>query len=161
MRDARPGPIHDGALLSAAIKAVRRHRGLSVGQVAAAMNMPVRTYERFEAGATRFNLDHIHRFADAARCDPQAICLAVATGSPELARRCADNQLGTILTIGLQKFDERLGDRLMAIDARRLISAVVGMFDALADEQEEADPAREWLEAGVDGLRARRPRPGR
>lgn len=161
MRDAPPAPTHDGAILSAAIKAVRKHRGLSVGEVAAAMHMPVRTYERFEAGATRFNLDHVHRFAAAARCDPQAICLAVATGSPELARRCADNQLGTILTIALQQFDERLGDRIQSIDARRLVAAVVDMFETLAAEQEAGDPARDWLEAGVDGLRARRPRPGR
>lgn len=124
------------------------------------MNMPLRTYERFEAGETRLNLDHIHRFSIATRSDPHAILLAVATGSPALARRCADNQFGTILVIALQKFDEAVGDGLGSIEAREAITAVIRMFDDLA-EPASASAAKTWLADGAEALRARRPRPGR
>ncbi|OYW26992.1 MAG: hypothetical protein B7Z51_09470, partial [Methyloversatilis sp. 12-65-5] len=43
----------------------------------------------FESGATRLNLDHIHRFAAATNSDPYALILSVVIGSSELARRCA------------------------------------------------------------------------
>lgn len=125
------------------------------------MNMPLRTYERFEAGETRLNLDHIHRFAHATRSDPYAILAAVFAGSPELARRCADNQFGAILLIGLQKFDAALGDDLQTFAARDLIAAVIGMFDALGARPHQIDPAEKWLAEGAETLKTLRPRPGR
>lgn len=125
------------------------------------MNMPLRTYERFEAGAARLNLDHIHRFAQATRSDPQGILMALAAGSPDLARRCADNQLGTILLIGLQKFDAALGDEIQKLGAREVIGAVIRMFDALAARPLQQDPTEVWLAEGAQDLKARRPRPGR
>ena len=152
---------HDGALLSAALKSVRKHRGLSTTEVAGAMNMPLRTYERFEAGETRLNLDHIHRFATATRSDAHAILLAVAAGSPELARRCADNQLGTILLIALQRFDLTMGDAIQSLEAREVITAVIGLFDGLSAATSGKDVAADWIAEGASRLRDKRPRPGR
>lgn len=154
-------PLRDGDVLSAALKAIRRLRGMTVAEAAKAMNMAVRTYERFEAGATRLNIDHIHRFAAATNSDPYAILLAVALGSPEMARRCADNKLATILTIALQKYDVALGDRIQRQDTRTFIAAVSDMFDRLAADGLEQDEAQTWLEDGRQVLKANRPLPGR
>jgi len=150
----------DRLLLSEALKAVRKHRGMSHLDVAAGMNMAPRTYQRFEAGETRLNLDHIYRFAEVTRSDPEAILKAVAIGSPEHARRCCDNQLGTILTVAMRNFDEAIGDDIHKLDSRTLITAIVGMFDALARTASTTDPAAEWLKKGTGELAAKRPKPG-
>jgi transcriptional regulator with XRE-family HTH domain len=161
MSGVPPDPPRDGELLSAAVKAVRRHRGLTTAEVAAAMNMALRTYERFESGATRLNLDHVHRFAAATNSDPYALILAVVIGSPEFARRSADNKMATILTIAVQRFDRTIQDRLLDLDARTLITAVTGMFDTLLDGDETSEQAQAWLQTGAAELLAKRPKPGR
>ena len=38
---------------------------MTTTQVAEAMQMALRTYERFEAGDGRLNIDYVHRFAAA------------------------------------------------------------------------------------------------
>lgn len=48
-----PDPLRDGRLLSQAIKAIRRLKGLSAREAAARMNMGVRTYQHFEAGRNK------------------------------------------------------------------------------------------------------------
>lgn len=161
MSGGPPDPLRDGDILSAAVKAVRRHRAMTSAEVATAMNMALRTYERFEAGATRFNLDHIHRFAAATGSDPYAIVLSVLIGAPEFARRCADNKMAAILTIAVQRFDRTVQDRLLDLDARTLIGAVTGMFDTLLEDDEQGEQARAWLQAGAAELASARPKPGR
>lgn len=154
-------PSHDNDLLAQALKLIRRHRGLTAAEVASTMGMPLRTYERFEAGGSRLNVDYIHRFAAATNCDPYAIIMAVAVGSPELARRCADNKLVTTLTIGAQRLDLLLGDRMQALEAREVILAVCAMFDQLVASSDRREQAGLWLAQGVDDLSLKRPRPGR
>ena len=151
----------DGALLSATLKSVRRYRKMTKAETAAAMRIAIRTYARFEAGETRLNLDYIHRFAAATQSDAQAILMAVAIGSPEHARRCAENQMGSIYTIGLEQFDHLLGDDIRNLDSRTIIAAIVRMFEELAKALREGDPARDWIEKGSANLRAKRPKPGR
>ena len=123
--------------------------------------MALRTYERFESGATRLNLDHIHRFAAATNSDPYALILSVVIGSSELARRCADNKMATILTVAIQRFDQAIQDRLMDLDARTLITAITGMFDTLLDGDETSEQAQAWLQTGAAELLSKRPKPGR
>lgn len=152
----------DGVLLSAALKAVRRHRGLQTREVARAMNMPIRTYEHFEGGHGRINLDYVHRFCGVTDSDPSAVLAAVAIGSPEFARRCADNKMMMILTIALQEFDQSMGERIRNLEARELIAAFSAVFAKLEEDsrgREQATAA--WFEAGVGRLRRKRPRPGR
>lgn len=153
--------LRDGRILSAALKAIRKHRAMTASEVARAMNMPIRTYERFEAGEARLNLDYIHRFAKATDSDPYAILLAVVTGSPEVARRCADNKLATILTIAFGQFDATAGDRLQDLDPRTLVTATTEMFDSLLERIDKLEDSRSWLNDGERALSARRPRPGR
>lgn len=134
---------------------------MTAAQVARAMGMPLRSFERFEAGEGRLNIDYVHRFAAATDSDPHAIVMAVAIGSPELARRCADNKLITILTIAAQRFDAVLGDRIATLDARSVIMAVCAMFDELADHAADQKTLENWIVQGIDDLASTRPRPGR
>lgn len=156
-----PVSNHDGALLSAALRAVRRLRGMSSRDTAEAMHMPLRTYQRFESGETRPNLDHIHRFARATRSDPHALVMAVAIGAPELAVGTADNHLVTILTVGLQSFYRTQGGRIAELDVRTIVSATTAMFDRLSETSAAQSEASAWLRAGQDALAKARPRPGR
>lgn len=158
---ARAKVRRDGDLLSEALKLVRRHRGLTAPQVASAMRMALRTYERFEAGGSRLNVDYIHRFAAATNSDPHAVIMAVAVGSPELARRCADNKLVTTLTIGAQRLDHLIGDRMQSLEARAIIVAVCAMFDQLVAHSDEQELASRWLKIGEADLLTARPKPGR
>ena len=151
---------HDGALLSGALRAVRLDRGLSGKEVAAAMNISHRTYQRFEAGTARFNLDHVHRFARATSSDPFGILIAVGIASSRYARNTADNMLSTILIVGVQKLEQSLGDRISELDTRMIVDAVSSMFDGLID-QVLTDPSKAWLKEGQADLSARRPKPGR
>jgi len=161
MDEETTAPSWDGALLSEALRRVRLHRALTPAEVAQAMNMPLRTYQRFEAGATRMNLEHVYRFAAATGSDAQAIFMAIAIGSPAFAVRACDNQMGAILTVGVKNFDDLMGDRIKGLDSRTLVDAVIRMFERLAGAQDEGDPSADWLERGARALRARRPRPGR
>lgn len=162
MTRASREPQRDGSLLSAAIKAVRMHRGMKAAEVARAMNMPLRTYENFEGGHARMNLDYLHRFCAVTDSDPSAMLTAVAIGSAQFARRCADNKMMLILTIALQEFDRDMGDRIRHLEARELIAAFGGVFAKLeADSRGRDEAASAWLEEGVGKLRRKRPRPGR
>lgn len=157
-----PNEQTDGRLLGAAVRAVRRRRGLTVKQVAHRMNLPTRTYEFFEGGGGRTNLDYIHRFAAVTDSDPFALIMGLGVGSTEFARRCADNKLMLIFIIALQEFEDRMGDRIQHLDPRTLIEAFTQAFRTLDEESlERAKGAETWIEAGREQLSAKRPRPGR
>ena len=153
--------LRDGQLLSAAVKLVRRSRGLSSRDVASRMNVSLRTYQRFEAGANRLNLDHIHRFAKATSSDPYALLIAVMIGSPRFARSAADNMLATVLIVGVQNLENAVGDRICELDTRTLVSAVASLFDGFSEQILNRDPTADWLEKGRQDLNSRRPKPGR
>lgn len=155
-------PQNDGDLRSAALKLVRRHSGLSTREVATGMHVPLRTYEHFEAGQGRLNLDYVHRFCRVTDSDPYALLLAMSIGSPAFAVRAADNKFMNIFTILLQAADTKMGDRLRELDARTLITIMGEMFDRLRDAADQrAQAAEAFLEGGRADLSARRPRPGR
>jgi transcriptional regulator with XRE-family HTH domain len=152
----------DGHLRSAALKAIRKHRGLAAATVAKALNMPLRTYERLEAGQGRLNPDYIHRFCRVTNSDPYAVLIGVAIGSPEFASRCADNKLMTILMIAIQAFDRDMGDRIRDEEAGTLIAAFSAAFNTIdKDNRARAAASSAFLETGKAQLLAKRPRPGR
>jgi len=152
----------DGHLRSAALKGIRKLRGLSTRDLATTLNMPLRTYEHFEAGHGRLNLDYLHRFSEATDCDFYGLLHAIAIGSPAFAVRTADNKFMTTFTILLQAYDREMGDRIRDLDARSLIAAFGEMFDALAEiGGRRAEEAATFLEEGREDLTARRPKPGR
>lgn len=161
MTEDAPSGARDGAVLSAALKAIRKDRGLTPRQTAGAMHIALRTYQRFEAGETKVNLDHIYRFAQATRSDPHAIFMAISIASPRHALRGSENLIDTILTIGVKELDDILGDRIRDLDQRTIVTAVTTLVDTLAAGLDRTDPTQRWLEDGAQELAARRPKPGR
>lgn len=132
--DAEKTALDRGALLSAALKAIRRRRGLTVLQAARAMGLPKRTYEHFESGKPDLDIERVHKAAKAFNADPYAILTSIEIGSPEFAARCADNQLMAALTFGAQDLDAKLGDDILQLDAATLMFHISRMFAALAEE---------------------------
>lgn len=143
----------DARTIGLAARAVRRARNMTAQQVANLMGLPLRTYEYFEAGSGRVNLDYVHRFAAATNCDPYAMLLGPALGSTEFARRTADSKMILIFLIALGEFESRMEDRLLTLDPRGLIEVFTEAFrkieaDILARERE----TESWLDAGRDRL---------
>lgn len=142
-----------GETLARALKAIRRRRGLRSADAAQALGMPLRSYEHFESGRGRLNLERIHSAADALDADPYAVVAALEIGSPEFAARCADNKLMTIYMMALQDFDDIAGDDIAHLDPRTLIAAFTLLFDQLAQEaRARAQALEDW--------RSGRPVPG-
>ncbi len=145
MSALRPAPA-ESAILSEALRLIRKRRGLRQVDVAKAMTLPIHTYQNFEAGRIHLDFEKIKAFATATESDPHAILTAVLIGSPAFAARTMDNKMVSVLISGAQRFDERLGDRLSRIEVARFIAATRRMFDDLeADLAERDEEARRWL----------------
>lgn len=125
--------------LSAALRLIRTHRRMRTVDIAQSMGMALRSYEHFEAGGGRVNLERIHRFAEVTDSDPYAILAALALGSPKFALRTADNKLMTILMVALQEFDEEVGDVLAELDARTIINTFTRPFKDLVPQSVRRD----------------------
>lgn len=139
--------------LSASLRLIRSHRRMKTADVAQAMGMALRSYEHFEAGGGRVNLERIHRFAEVTDSDPYAILAALALGSPEFALRTADNKLMTVLMVALQEFDEELGDVLTELDARTIINTFTKALKDLALQSVRRDSAANaWLQQRLGKL---------
>ena len=143
-----PKPMSDARLIGQAARAVRRARNMTAQQVATAMNLPLRTYEYFEAGAGRVNQDYVQRFAVATNCDPWSLMAGPPLGSIEFARQTADNKLMLIFLIALGEFVQIMGDRLLTLDPRALIEAFTETFRKLeADNRAMSEETASWLDA--------------
>ena len=147
----------NAALLSAAMRAIRLDRRLRTSEVARALDMPLRTYEHFEAGRGKMTYDKIVRFAQATNSDPVAILLTIPLKSPEFALRCADNKLMTILTIALGELNEELGNDIEFIEPGTLIGVFTRVVKDLTNHVANRDLfAETWLNeesSKVDGAR--------
>jgi transcriptional regulator with XRE-family HTH domain len=131
--------------LSRALKAVRRRRGVRVADMAQAIGMPVRSYQHFEAGRSRINVERVHQIAEILDADAPAIFAAVELASPEFAVRAADNKLMTAILLSLKDFDARSGDQILHLDARTVMSAFDRTFEELAQvAKDRADAAGPW-----------------
>ena len=140
-------PLTPNAVLSTSLRLIRTHRRMRTIDVAQGMNMALRSYEHFESGAGRINIERIHRFAEVTDSDPHGIIAALALGSPDFALRCADNKLATILVVVLQEFDEDAGDAINDLDARTLINTFTKTLRDLAVQSVHRDAeADAWLE---------------
>lgn len=139
--------------LSTALRLIRAHRRMKSSEVAVAMGMAHRSYEHFEAGGGRINLERIHRFAEVTDSDPYSILAALALGSPHFALRTADNKLMTILMVALQEFDEEVGDVTTELDGRTLINAFTKTMKDLALQSVRRDSAASaWLQQRLGKL---------
>ena len=74
---------------------------------------------------------------------------------------CADNKFLTVYEIELQRFYDRVGERLRTLEPRDVIIAVSAMFEALERESQDRQANVDgWLEEGRLALQRRRPKPG-
>lgn len=126
-----------GALLSEALKGLRKRRGLKPCEMASALHMAPRSFEYFESGRSRINLDRLHQAAEALGADPYALLLAVDMGSPRFAMRCAENKLVSILVMALQEFDQVNGDDIALLDPRTVMAAFTQALDELSRHARE------------------------
>jgi hypothetical protein len=137
--------------MSATLAAVRRHRRMKVSEAAAAMDMPLRTYQHFEAGLGRPNLEHLLTFATVTDSDPVGLIAAILLQSPEIAVRSADNKMLSIFLFSVQDFHAAVGERAAGPTAARLIAAFREMFEGLQDELRQGDAAKAWIAARAGG----------
>lgn len=144
------------ALISKALRAIRNARRMKPSEVAAAMGMPVRTYEHFEAGTGRITYARLARFAQATDSDPVAILAVVPLRSSEFALRCADNKLMTIVMAALRELNEELGPDVEYLSVRTLIGAMDKLGKDLVDHVRRRDLfAERWMQekaTKVDGV---------
>ncbi len=117
--------------LSHLLRMLRRRRGRSVGDVAAAVGMPLRSYQHFEAGQGKLEVERIYRFAQAVDVDFFAMVTALEIGSPAFALRCADNKFMTLLVLALADFNDRVGDDIARLDPHTLMTSFNAFFDEL------------------------------
>jgi hypothetical protein len=121
-------------LLSLALRAIRRLRGMRPPALATALRMKLRSYEYFESGVSRVNTERVLAFADATNSDGYAILAGLWIGSPDFAARCADNKLMTILILAVQDLDTKAGDAIATLDAQTLMGVFEETFSGLAAE---------------------------
>lgn len=149
-RDDRPSL---NETLAASLRLIRTQRRMKTAEVARSMGMALRSYEHFEAGGGKVNLERIHRFAEVTKSDPYAIITALALGSPAFALRCADNKLMTILMVALHELDEDAGDAIADLDALPIINAFTKtMKDLAAQSMRRDEAANAWLQERLGRL---------
>jgi transcriptional regulator with XRE-family HTH domain len=145
----KPKPTVDevhNAMLARAIRDLRQHRRMRASEVARLMDMPLRSYEHFEAGRGRITYERIARFCLATNSDPIALMSVVPMSSPNFALRCADNKLMTILMIAMSELQEELGDDMVYLEARTLIGAFTRVRKDLVEHVKKRDLfAEHWL----------------
>lgn len=112
------------------------------------MDMPVRSYEHFEAGHGRMTYGRLVRFAEATNSDPVALLSVAAIGSAEFAQRCADNKLMQIVMIALSELNDDLGEDIVYLESGAIIGGMTRLCKDLAEHVRKRDTfAETWLES--------------
>lgn len=137
--------------LAKVIRDIRRLRDLRSSDVAQRMGLPLRSYELFEAGGGRLDLERLFAFAEATDSDPFAIMLSVPFQSPEFAVACADTKLALILMMHLQSFHEERGDDIAYLDPPNVIGGFERVFTELG---RKLDDTEAFLRRWFDGRKA-------
>ena len=118
---------------------------MTAEQAARAMHMSLRSYQRFENGESRLNIDHVLRFSEAADCDPAALIASALIDRPEMARRCADNKLALLTLFALEDLDERLGEDMTRLEPRSVVDALARAFEHLIEERRSQNATLDQL----------------
>lgn len=136
-----------------AVRSIRKKRGLKTNEVAERMDLPLRTYELFEAGGGRLSPDRIRNFAEATDSDPFAIVLAVAFGNADFAMACADTKLALIMVMHLQGFFEDRGSDLAYLDPPNIIGAFERVFKELGARLDDNEAfLQRWFDGRVGSI---------
>lgn len=145
--DAGSGGTPPNTLLAAALRGIRLARGLRTSEVAAAMGLQIRKYQRFERGETPFDLDDIKAFANATDCDPFAIIASLWMEAPEFAIRTIDTKPLVVFALALRSFHEDVRDDIGAIEPRVWWGGFRRLFQDLTEHLRKRDlTAETWLD---------------
>jgi transcriptional regulator with XRE-family HTH domain len=142
------------AIVSAAMRAIRKERRMRSSEVARGLGMPLRSYEHFEAGRGKLTFERIVKFAQVTNSDPLAILAAVPLRDPAFAIHVADNKLMTILMIALAELHEELGEDIAYLEPRTLIGAFTRVRNDLIEHVRRRDLfAETWLEENASKVK--------
>lgn len=134
-------------IIAQAIRGIRRHRNLKLQDVAERMELPLRSYELFEAGGGKISFERILAFAEATDSDPFAIALAVSFQSADFAIACADTKLALIMVLHLQGFYEERGADIAYLEPPNLIGGFERVFKELGAKLDDNEAfLRRWFE---------------
>lgn len=140
-------------LLSQIIKAIRFDRRMKAADVARGMGIGLRTYEDFEAGRGRLDLEKVRLFGLATDSDAVAITLGLLFGSREIALRALENKAPTILWVALREFESEVGDQLAVIPGSYFLESLRQAFCRLREYLQKRDSSAErWLEEEIRRL---------
>ncbi len=147
--------VDHGQLLSAAMKSVRRKRGLRSADVAMRMGIPRRTYEYVEAGQGGLTYERLISFGKATDSDPYGLLAALATATPEFAAWVSDNKLAFVIQSILREFAETLGEQVAQIDAMTAVAIFSRAATELVDEvRGRAEREQLWMSEQMESDRA-------
>lgn len=149
------------AIVSAALRGIRRKRGLTATEVAKRMGMARRTFEEFEGGRGPITHDRIFAFADATDSDPFALLLCPTFKHPTFAVDCADTKFMMIFMMHLEEFVDREGGDIVFLEPPTLIGGAERLFKDLSGTlAERGNFLEKWLaqRTGSIGLNALRQR---
>lgn len=132
--------------LALALKQLRVRRGFRSSEVARAMGVGLRTYQRFESGALGMDLARIFEFAKVVQADPWGIVFAAEFGSESFALHCADNHAASLLLTMLRRFDRRSGKDIAVLDPRSLVSIFTRSFEQISERAQRLNADLEqWM----------------
>ncbi|RZF60854.1 XRE family transcriptional regulator [Sphingomonas populi] len=148
-------------ILTQSLRAIRKKRGMTASDIAAALEMPLRTYQEFESGRGPLTHERLFAFAEATDSDPYALLLGAIFAQADLAIDCADTKFCMIMMIYFEEFArERCGD-IAYLDPPNLAGGFDRLFKdfgVLLDDRERF--LQNWLanRTGSIGLAALRQR---
>lgn len=148
-------------IVTNALRAIRKKRGLTASDLAAALGLPLRTYQEFESGRGPRTRERLFAFAEATDSDPFALLLAPIFGLPDLALDCADTKLCMIMLMYFEDFARERRSDIVYLDPPNLAGGFDRLFKDLGAKLDDREAfLQKWLEnrTGSIGLAALRQR---
>ncbi|WP_369062193.1 helix-turn-helix transcriptional regulator [Caulobacter sp. 73W] len=143
-------------IIKLSVGSLRRYRGMTRQQVADAMGVGIRTYDRFENGEGGFEFKRCVVFCRAiGGADPYALFFGVLAKDAHLALAAADNKMMLAIISLTLNLSARLREDVGLLKAQPIVSAATTMMDGLYAKAKERDVfSADWLEEHERRLRA-------
>lgn len=156
MADEGENELSLAEVIKLSVGSLRRYRGMTRQQVADAMGVGIRTYDRFENGEGGFDFKRCVVFCQAIRgADPYALFFGVLAKDTHLALAAADNKIMLAIISLTLNLSRRLREDVGLLKAQPIVSAATTMIDGLYAKARERDVfAADWLEEHERRLRA-------